>query len=134
MTKAQKTTKQAQNAEYMRELLKPGDTLYTVLRSRAASGMSRCIDVYVIRENEPLRITFQIAMAVDYVYDRNKEALRVSGCGMDAGFEVVYNLGRVLFPQGFAVVNEDGTPKRGRNDDMSGWDNDGGYALNQRWM
>ena len=44
------------------------------------------------------------------------------------GFEIVYNLGRKLFHDGFKVEG------RGRNGDMSGHDNDGGYALKHRWL
>lgn len=37
----------------LKEMLHEGDTIYTVLRHVSASGMSREIDVYLIRENEP---------------------------------------------------------------------------------
>ena len=67
------------------------------------------------------------------------------------GFEVVYNLGRQLFPKGFGTVSYGGicpqtkeeaerlvatgkTSFCGRNGDKSGWDNDGGYALKHRWL
>ncbi len=35
------------------ELLNPGDTVYCVLRHTAPSGMTRWIDLYVMRDDEP---------------------------------------------------------------------------------
>ena len=51
--------------------------------------------------------------------------LVVGGCGFDAGFEVVYNLGSLLWPNG--TPEPHGT--RNREPDSTG-----GYALKQdRW-
>jgi len=54
--------------------------------------------------------------------------IKIGGCGMDMGFELVYCLGRKLFPDGFKVKGI------GRNGDTSGWDKDGGYALKYNWL
>lgn len=48
----------------LRKLLKPGTTVYTVLRHVSASGMSRRIDLYIMRKGEPRYITY-FATAVD---------------------------------------------------------------------
>ena len=124
--------------ESLRETLKPGDTVFTVLRSVSRSGMQRKLNVYVMESNEPRRLTWNVARAIDFTYDRKAEALKVDGCGMDVGFEVVYHLGRVLFPNGFACTG-DRCPS---NDHSNGDRNhkphmhtgDGGYALHHRWM
>jgi hypothetical protein len=112
--------------ELLREALKPGDKLYTVLRSVSRSGMSRTIDVYAITctdgQTDKRCWSYTIATACGDSLDKNG-AIKVSGCGTDAGFWIVYNLGRVLFPQGFAVSG-----------DTSGHDADGGYALKQEWI
>lgn len=113
----------------LREWIKPGATLYTILRHVSRSGMNRVIEVVQLREDGEVRVLgFNIALAVGYSYDRQRDGIKVGGCGSDMGFEVVYNLGRVLFPDGFEVKGV------GRNGDTSGWDNDGGYALRQRWL
>ena len=105
--------------------LLPGETVYTVLRGVARSGMTRWIDLYVIRDGEPLRITWSAANATGYTYDRKREALKIGGCGMDMGFQAVYQLGCVLWPQG--------TPEpHGRRNGKP--DSAGGYALKQRWI
>lgn len=115
----------------LRDWLKPGDTVYTILRSVSKSGMSRVISCRIFLNGDatnPRILDYHIARAVGYTHDREREGLKVHGCGMDMGFDVVYNLGRVLWPEGFKVEG------RGRNGDTSGWDNDGGYALKQRWL
>lgn len=142
-----------EHAARLREMLSPGDTVYTVLRHRSKSGMSRRIDLFVIEDGEPTCITYAVAKACDYRVHQDG-GLVVHGCGMDMGFAVVYELGCVLFPEGFGVEGKDSLgrkckPKskmgamearnkgfefRGRNGDASGWDDDGGYALKQRWL
>ena len=95
-------------------------TIYTVLRHRAASGMTRFIDLYYIKDSRPLRITWQAAKALGWTYDIKREALRVGGCGMDMGFHTVYTLASVLF--------------RGEThrDPVTG--EDAGYTLRHEWL
>lgn len=115
----------------LRATLKPGDKIYTVLRGVAKSGMSRKIDVYrfTIRNGEIEKrwLSPRVAAICGYRFDEKNECLHVEGGGMDMGFEVVYNLGRALWPEGFATT-------KGRNGDTSGHDADGGYALRQEWL
>lgn len=160
----------------LKEILQPGDAVYTIVKSVAKSGMSRTISCYVIKDNEPRWISRLVAKATDSNYDDDKEAVKIGGCGMDLGFALVYELSRALFPDGFAPMDHNGRvvgirpvdgktvnvdigkhmrndgpvslDKRkieylrgqgwkfpnGRNRDDSGWDNDGGYALKQRWL
>lgn len=141
----------------LREALKPGDTVYTILKHCSRTGMQRVIDVYVIKDNQPQRYSWTVAIACGWTYSKDHEGIKMGGCGMDMGFHLVYCLGRVLFPDGFGVEGlTQGRKVRpetkehaakmlthtaypdlsfyGRNGDPSGWDNDGGYALNQRWM
>jgi hypothetical protein len=108
MTKLQQSERDAAIAE-LRETLKPGTTVYTVLRHVSRSGMSRDIDVYAMEDNEPRRITWSVAQATGIRYDRKAEALKVGGCGMDMGFHVVYNLSRALYDRGhsFTCIGKD---------------------------
>ena len=112
----------------LREILKPGDTVYTKLQHVSRSGMSRVIMPIIFIDNEPRYLGWAVAKATDSTYDRKNEGVRVGGCGMDMGFALVYDLARNLFPDGFKVEG------RGRNGDTSGWDKDGGYGLKQRWL
>jgi hypothetical protein len=113
--------------EQLRAMLKPGDKVYTNVEHVSRSGMSRVISAYVVRDGEIRRISHLVAKATDRALDRDRMGVKVGGCGMDMTFELVYTLGRVLFPDGFKVPKGE----RGRNGDTSGHDNDGGYALNR---
>lgn len=156
----------AEHLETLRGILKPGDTVHTVLRHVSSSGMSRRIDLYRVEHDGPrygtdLRfLTGYVAAVLGYRWDdRNgKHGLVVGGCGMDMGFHVVYNLSRVLFPDGHGCIGEgcpsndhsngdrDWTPhggwKPGEPDEAGTvvsvraehWHQDGGYALRQRWI
>ena len=219
-------TEQSERAEYigkLRETLKPGDKLYTVLRSVSRSGMSRVIDVYRFGVSnqgtvEKSWLSYWVAKACGFTFQDRRglpEGIKIGGCGMDMGFNIVYTVGRVLWPDGFGVkcqhcdyrpeskesaecrnegltalrlVSRDigyGVDKRtiqgrftgevmadgmrafqlvhqaidgahsplwlfpdeiksehtvtghefyGRNGDKSGWDNNGGYALDHEWI
>lgn len=133
-----KWTKEEKNEalETLRKMLKPGDVVYTILRHVSSSGMSRIIDLVIPCEDgtgkpEIRSIGWLAARAMDDNFANDRYyGIKVSGCGMDMGFSVVYNLGRTLFPQGFELAPE----QHGRNGDTSGHDNDGGYALRQVWL
>ena len=125
----------------LRELLKPGDTVYTKICSVSRSGMFRRMDVYVFKDNEPVWLTGSVASVIGARYsmnDRRKSAgLGVSGCGMDMGLSVVHELSYALFEDGFDCIGE----KCPSNDHSNGDRNysphkhsSGGYALRHRWL
>lgn len=170
MTKAMQSERE-QAIAVLRGTLKPGDTVHTILRHCSRSGMQRVIDLVVIDGKEFRSIAYHAAIAMDDKMDRDRWGIKVSGCGMDMGFSLVYSLGRTLYPEGFApsvdgkvrglrptdgatanvnigrgrnagpmtkqeidALAAKGWKFSGRNGDASGWDNDGGYALKQRWL
>lgn len=108
--------------------IKRGTIIYTNMLHVSRSGMMRTIDLIVIRKNKPLHVGWAAARILDHPFDRDRGGIKIGGAGMDMGFALVYELGRRLFPRGFKVNG------RGRNGDMSGWDKDGGYALNHMWL
>jgi hypothetical protein len=118
-------------AIYLHKLLKPGDTVYTVLRNVAKSGMSRTLSVFVLgywpgtRKVRILDVTRAVAKVAGFSIVKNQFELRVHGCGMDAGFEVVYNLGHALWAKGTKK------PHGTRNGEP---DSAGGYALKHEWL
>lgn len=89
------------------ESIKPGDTIYTIVRHVSRSGMYRAIDLYIMKDGEPVRISHTAAKLLEG-YDNKHEACKASGCGMDMCFHLVYILGRVLFPEGFATMDQKG--------------------------
>lgn len=116
----------AKAISHLREILSPGDTVYTVLRHVSRSGMQREISLFI---GECERIDWLVARALGDRIGKN-DGIVATGCGMDMGFELVYNLGRTLWPDGFKLKKGE----RGRNGDTSGRETDGGYALRHRWM
>ena len=123
---SQKDGKAAQRDEAvtrLRELLKPGQNVYTVLNHRSQSGMSRSISCVIAMKNgEILKLDYLVARTLDWKFDQKHGGLIVGGCGMDMGFHLVYTLGRILWPAG---------TQKGRGGKP---DKDGGYALNQQWI
>ncbi len=110
--------------KHLKKILKPGDTVYTVLKHVSQSGMSRRIDFYAIKKNQPVFLSGWMADLLDYRQHKDG-CLVVGGCGMDMGFSVVYNLGYALWPKG--------TPKpHGKRNGEP--DHSGGYALEHKWI
>jgi hypothetical protein len=86
----------AENAkQVLLNILKEGDTIYTVLRHVSASGMSRRIDLYTFKDNKPVYLTGHYAMMQGE--DPPKDGYKVGGCGMDMGFHLVYTLSSLLY-------------------------------------
>ena len=87
----------------LREWIKPGDTIYCILRNRAASGMSRTISFKGIQccKDGKLDVgdySYNIHKALGYRWSDRHEGVTVGGCGMDMGFAVVRELSRTLYP------------------------------------
>lgn len=127
--------------ERLREWIKPGDTLFCILRHRSASGMSRVIDVKGVERNGGdlgiLAYGYNIAQALGLRYDRDRDGIRVSGCGMDMGFHIVYELGHALFGDGYDCIGErcpSNDHSNGDRDYTPHRHKDGGYALRHRWL
>jgi len=138
LTKQQQSEREEAIAE-LRELVKPGDTIRTILRHVARSGMSRRISL-VISDGEDVRdITWLAAKAMgDPVKQRGQyvqdAGLYVGGCGMDMGFHVVYSLSHTLYPT-YACIGDrcpSNDHSNGDRDHSPHHHNSGGYAISQR--
>lgn len=91
-------------------ILKAGDTVYTVLRHVSASGMYRRIDLYTFQDNKPVYLSGYYAMMQGE--EPPRDGYKVGGCGMDMGFHLVYSMSSMLF----------GSADRG------------GYELRHEWL
>jgi len=122
-----KTQQKKLDYEYAKERLltyyiNEGDTIYTVLRSVAPSGMSRTMSLKVATDKGVIQdLTYYASVVLDYplVEVNGSRAIRVGGCGMDMGFHAVYSLARVLFRDKY----------EGQADAV-----DAGYSLSQAWL
>lgn len=105
MTKTLSKKAQAQlDRDYAIERLltyyvKPGVKVYTILRHVSSSGMSRDISLVIGDGNDIADITYYAAHALGdkLIESKGHRAIRQNGCGMDMGFNLVYNLSSVLF-------------------------------------
>ena len=133
-----KKAEQAEWAEKLRNILKPGDTIDCVLRHVSRSGMSRRIDLFARTPDGPMFITGMAAAAMGERWDRDKGGLVVGGCGMDMGFHLVYNLSYTLWPKGVLCIGEKCTSNDHSNGDRNyspdHTHTDGGYALRHNWL
>ncbi len=125
MTKAQKQEQENARTE-LRGMLKPGQKVYCILRSCSRSGMSRVIDLQIVDADGDMRHIGRLAaVAGGDKYDHSRNGIKIGGCGMDMGFELVYNLGKYVWPNGTDK------PHGRRNGEP---DSDGGYVLKHEWL
>lgn len=87
--------------------IKRGSVVYTVLRSSAASGMSRVIDMIFFRsrkasgEVDARTLSYNAAIVLGV---RTKgDGIVIGGAGMDMGFHAVYSLSQAMFGDGYAL-------------------------------
>ena len=103
-SKAAKAEREDAKAK-LREWLKPGDTVHTILRHVSRSGMQREIGVVLLKDGADLHPNYLVAKALGERIGK-RDGIVVGGCGMDMGFHLVYNLGYVLWPDGFGCIGK----------------------------
>jgi hypothetical protein len=138
-----KTTEQLEAIERLRGWIKPGDTIYCILRNVSRTGMSRVIDLKHIdctdAERPMSHIGYNAALAMGMSYDRKREGIKIGGAGMDMGFALVYDLAWTLWPEG-APCTGDKCPSNDHTNDRSSprgegvTHKDAGYALKHSWL
>lgn len=143
MTRDAKNAVRQEAIDRLKTWIKPGDTVHTQLKSVSRSGMSRVIQVIKIncnteqKEPEILYLGYNVAQALEMKYDREREGVKIGGCGMDMGFAIVYELSSALFRDGFDCIGE-GCPandhRNGDRDYTLHRHSDPGYALKHRWI
>ncbi len=111
--KAGKAAWREQRKTMLRDWIKPGATVYTVLKHVSKSGMSRRITPLIVHpDGEIMNISGLVSDVLEWRYN-DEGSVVVGGCGMDMGFHLVYCLSSTLFrDQG----------------------HDSGYALKHRWL
>ncbi len=103
MTRKQNAERQTA-IESLRKIIKPGDTVYTILDHVSRSGMSRNIRVVVPYTDDDGAVghwhpNYNVGLAIDARRAKNGDGLVMGGCGMDMGFSLVSNLSAVLYPE-----------------------------------
>lgn len=128
MTKKQ-TADRTEAIATLREWIKPGDTIQTILDHVSSSGMSRAIRVvlpYVKTEDVPtdrplidfLHPNHAIGVVLGLRHwtrnGRTQDALIMGGCGTDMGFELVHHLSYALYPS-YACLGKGKCPSNYHN-------------------
>ena len=80
----------------LKKLLHNGQTIYTILRSVAPSGMSRVISFHIILDGDILCINAFIHKILGLKFDRKSTGLRVNGCCTNMGYSVIHDLSIAL--------------------------------------
>ena len=122
------------------QIVKPGDTLYTILRHTSKSGMMRHISILT---KDMRDISYYAAVALEY--PRAKDgSIKIGGCGMDMGFALINLLSYALYHnykcQREKCQSGDHVNRRGDNRELPPYKRDGkmqhrdGYALRQEWL
>lgn len=97
-------TDQAEARDRLATILPKGSTLYSILRSVSRSGMSRQFSFYAIANNQPVFLTYSIAVLLGYPVTKSGPlTARVDGCGMDMAFHTAHRLSRVLHQEDYAI-------------------------------
>ena len=97
LSKAEGARRHAEQCEDdLRGPVSVGDTVYFVLRHVSASGMSRRIDFYAIKDGRPVWLSGYMSGLLSYKIHK-RGGLLVQGCGMDIGFHVVSCMALRLF-------------------------------------
>lgn len=128
------------------ECLTIGQTIFTVNKSTSRSGMSHNIEVFIGSDNRGMpsirNITYLVSMLFDLKRDSITGTIRLTGCGTDVGNELVYNIGRAIYPEGFMCTGKQDWPGRCPSNEHSNGDmdytwhrhKDGGYAFRHAWL
>lgn len=141
MTKAQEQERQ-EAIDRLREEIKPGETLHTILRHVSSSGMSRSISIIQIKRGGTYDWTYLIAKAIGEKIDQKHDGIKIQGAGMDMGFELVYRLSSALYgiKRGYPCLGDrcpsnvhvnDRNAPRGKGKRIRHHD---GYAISHRWL
>lgn len=94
-----KVSKQAKDdaIQGLRRLVRPGATVYGIVRSVSKSGMSRDISFLVIDDGEVFYLNWGLSNALGLPFVRGyHDAVKVRGAGMDMIYHVVDNLSHAL--------------------------------------
>ena len=138
----------------LRQWFPVGSTVHTILRHVSRSGMQREIGVVAILPDGDVRHPNYATAAALGLPQGKCDSVKVGGCGMDMGSHLAYGISHRCYPKGFGCIGK-GCPS---NDHFNGdrdytphgngmnpaerevligadhWHNDGGYALNHRWL
>lgn len=111
----------------LRRRLPVGSIVYVEQRNVSRDGMTRRLSLFIKRQGKLVDITEIAATAMgEHVYryglDGGAPTIRVSGCGMDMHFHLVYGLARAVRPNGHRCTGlSQGSSRCPSNDHSNDW-------------
>lgn len=94
---------QAEAVERLRGMLKPGETVWCVLRHPSSGGDSWWLDFYTFPGDYKLWFSSLFAKAGVGSFDERRECLKVRGGGMDMCAATVMDVSKLLFGDAYAL-------------------------------
>lgn len=94
-----------ESKSWLLSVLKPGDTVYCILRHTSASGMQREIGLVVFVDGRPWHPNYRVSKLLGSRMGKQDGIIR-NGCGMDMGADLVMNLSYALFGDSYALRQE----------------------------
>lgn len=91
--------------EFLLSVLKPGQKIWGDVVHVSKSGMSRVIRLKIVHNKEIMDISWEAAILLEG-WSKNYRGCKAGGCGMDMIFHLIYNLGCVLYPDGYQCIGE----------------------------
>ena len=105
MNRQTKAERKQEAIAHLKQHMKPGMAVYTVVHAVSRSGMSRTLSAYTVNVEKGRAVihnwNYWVANALEW--SMKGDYLRVSGCGMDMGFHTVYELADVLYGDGYKL-------------------------------
>jgi len=103
-----RVTKEEKQIAYnnLKEYVNEGDTIYTIVKKVAPSGMSRQMSVIVRTDTGISNISWWVARALGYRMCKGRDCFSISGCGQDMGYAVAYDIGATLFGDGYKIKHQ----------------------------
>lgn len=89
--------------EMLRDLIKPGSTVYVINRHTSKSGVMRVLSPVVMTEDGPRHLSYNVARVLGLAYDRERSGVKIGGCGMDMGFAMVHDLEHALGYESYSL-------------------------------
>lgn len=90
-------------ARRLQMLLPKGSTVRTIVRHVSQSGMSRAISVLAVDGDEITDVSWLVQKVTSFRLHPSRPGLKVTGCGMDMAFHVVYTLAQEIYGDGYAL-------------------------------
>lgn len=80
--------------------------VYALTRHTSASGMSRVISFFAVKDNNLEDITYLMGDLLGYKQDKKHWGLKVNGCGMDMQCALVMELSGALYDDNYLIKKE----------------------------